>query len=412
MLLGCIADDFTGATDHASTLVKHGMCTIQHIGVPRADEAAPDANAVVVVLKSRTTPARQAVSGSLAILGWLRAAGCQQIFPKYCSTFDSTSLGDIGPVADALLAALGAEFALARPASPRNARSVYNGYLLMDGVLLHESGVQNHPFTPMPDANLVRLLSRQTDGAVGLVANPMVEQGSAAIRDAIIALAEEGRRYAIIDAVGDPNLMAIGEAAAIHAVITGGSGIAMGLPANLRRAGLLPERADPAAPPILAGATAGLAGSCACATLRQLGFVRRHMPVFDLDPLAPPDTAALSATVIDWASGRLGSIPIVIAATAPPDKAAAVQRQLGRDAAVALIEEAMAHRRGFGVARRAAHRRGSARPRGPWYRDSACEACESAARSIPAYRGIMPRAARHLYCSRSSQVISARTTSS
>jgi len=342
MLLGCIADDFTGATDLCSMLVKHGMRTVQRIGVPREDEVAPDADAVVVALKSRTAPARQAVSESLAALTWLRAAGCRQVFFKYCSTFDSTDAGNIGPVANALLAALGSGFALACPAFPLNARSVYQGYLFVGGVLLNESGMANHPLTPMKDANLVRVLSRQTDGTVGLVPYAVVEQGAAAIRDAMTALAEQGRRYAIVDAVSDQHLVAIGEAAASHALITGGSGVAMGLPANFRRAGLLPERADPGALPALAGAAAVLAGSCSRATLGQLGFAREHVPVLELDPLASPDAASLAAGAIDWASGRLGATPIVIAASAPPDKVAAVQQKLGRDAAGALIEDALA----------------------------------------------------------------------
>jgi uncharacterized protein YgbK (DUF1537 family) len=310
--------------------------------VPREDEAAPEADAVVVALKSRTAPPRQALSESLAALDWLRRAGCRQVFFKYCSTFDSTDAGNIGPVADALLAALGSGFALACPAFPLNARSVYQGYLFVGGVLLNESGMENHPLTPMRDANLVRVLSRQTDGTVGLVPYAVVEQGAAAIRGAMTALAEQGRRYAIVDAVSDLHLVAIGEAAAAHALITGGSGVAMGLPANFRHAGLLPERADPGALPALPGAAAVLAGSCSRATLGQLGFAREHVPVFELDPLAAPDAAALAAGAIDWASGRLGARPIVIAASAPPDKVAAVQQQLGRDAAGGLIEDALA----------------------------------------------------------------------
>jgi uncharacterized protein YgbK (DUF1537 family) len=342
MLLGCIADDFTGATDLASMLVKHGMRTVQRIGVPRDDDAAPDADAVVVALKSRTAPVRQAVAESLAALAWLRRAGCRQFFFKYCSTFDSTEAGNIGPVADALLMALGSGFALACPAFPANARSVYQGHLFVGGVLLNESGMENHPLTPMKDANLVRVLSHQTDGTVGLVPYAVVEQGAAVIRATMSALAEQGRRYAIVDAVSDAHLVAIGEAAAPHELLTGGSGIAMGLPENFRRAGLLPERADPGALPSVAGAAAVLAGSCSRATLGQVGFAREHVPVFELDPLAVSDAAALAAGAIDWASGRLGATPIVIAASAPPDKIAAVQQRLGREAAGALIEDALA----------------------------------------------------------------------
>ncbi|MDE2006310.1 MAG: four-carbon acid sugar kinase family protein [Rhodospirillales bacterium] len=342
MLLGAIADDFTGATDLAAMLVRNGMRAVQRIGVPDPAEPAPDADAVVVALKSRTAPPAQAVAESLAALGWLRAAGARQVFFKYCSTFDSTDAGNIGPVADALLAALDGGFALACPAFPANARSVYQGHLFVGGALLNESGMEHHPLTPMTDANLVRVLSRQTDGTVGLVAYATVEQGAAAIRRAMTALKEQGRRYAIVDAVDDRHLMAIGEAASGHALITGGSGVAMGLPENFRRAGLLPARADSAALADAPGAAAVLAGSCSRATLGQVAFAREHVPALALDPLATPDADAMAAQALDWAATRLGATPIVIAASAPPDQVAALQARLGRDAAGALIESALA----------------------------------------------------------------------
>jgi uncharacterized protein YgbK (DUF1537 family) len=342
MLLGAIADDFTGATDLCSMLVRGGMRTVQLIGVPREDTAPPDADAVVVALKSRTAPMREAVQQSLAALAWLRRAGCRQFFFKYCSTFDSTEEGNIGPVADALTHALGCGFALACPAFPTNARTVYQGHLFVGGVLLNESGMEHHPLTPMTDANLVRVLGRQTDGTVGLVPYATVEQGSSAIRDAMTGLKEQGRRYAIVDAVNDAHLLAIGEAAAEHALITGGSGVAMGLPANFRRAGLLSAEHDATALPPITGPFAILAGSCSRATLTQLGIARAHIPVLQLDPLATPDAEALAAAALDWSHDRLGHTPIVIAASATPDKVAEVQAKLGRDKAGALIEAAMA----------------------------------------------------------------------
>jgi uncharacterized protein YgbK (DUF1537 family) len=271
MLLGAIADDFTGATDLCAMLVRGGMRTVQLIGVPSADQLIPDVDAVVVALKSRTAPVRQAVDESLAALRWLQAGGAKQYFFKYCSTFDSTDQGNIGPVADALVAALGCGFALACPAFPTNARTVYLGYLFAGGSLLNESGMENHPLTPMTDASLVRVLSRQTDGTVGLVPFVTVDQGAHAIRDAMTQLKERGRRYAIVDAITDGHLVAIGEAAAGHALITGGSGVAMGLPANFRRAGLLSDAIDPGVLPAIDGACAVLAGSCSRATLAQLG---------------------------------------------------------------------------------------------------------------------------------------------
>ena len=341
-LLGCIADDFTGATDLASMLVQHGMRTVQVIGAPGATDAVPDADAIVVALKSRTAPVAQAVAESLAALAWLRASGCRQFFFKYCSTFDSTDQGNIGPVADALIAALGCGFALACPAFPANNRSVYQGHLFVGAALLSESGMEKHPLTPMTDANLVRVLSRQTDGTVGLVPFATVEQGAAAIRDAMTALKEQGRRYAIVDAVSNAHLSAIGAAAATHALVTGGSGVALGLPENFRAAGLLPVLRDPGALPHMQGHAAVLAGSCSRATLLQIATARDHVPVLELDPLATPDAAALVAQAVAWIDGKLGATPIVIAASAAPEQVAMLQQKLGRDAAGALVEHALA----------------------------------------------------------------------
>jgi len=346
-LLGCIADDFTGATDLASMLVRNGMRTIQFIGVPQmgaaADAAAPgDADALVVALKSRTAPVRDAVAQSLAALDWLRAAGCRQFFFKYCSTFDSTDEGNIGPVADALLRALGAGFAIACPAFPANARSVFQGHLFVGDKLLNESGMESHPLTPMRDANLVRVLSRQTDGTVGLVPFATVTAGADAIRRALTVFAEQGRRYAIVDAVLDDNLIAIGKAVAKHALVTGGSGVAMGLPANFRTSGVLPERDDPGALPPASGAAAVLAGSCSRATLMQIAKARDVLDVLELDPLATPDAAALVQHATEWLSMRLGETPVVVAASAPPDRVAALQQKLGRNEAGELVEHALA----------------------------------------------------------------------
>ncbi len=342
MLLGCIADDFTGATDLAAMLVRGGMRTVQLIGVPGASDPVPDADAVVVALKSRTAPVRQAVSESLAAMEWLRANGCRQFFFKYCSTFDSTDEGNIGPVADALLAALDGGFALACPAFPANARSVYQGHLFVGSVLLNESGMENHPLTPMKDANLVRVLSRQTDGTVGLVPFATVDQGAQAIRKAMTQLKEQGRRYAIVDAVSNEHLLAIGEAAAGHALITGGSGVAMGLPENFRQAGLLTTQGDPGALPDAPGHAAVLAGSCSRATLFQIANARAHVPTLELDALATPDAEVLAAQALAWMDGKLGATPVVIAASSTPDKVAALQERLGRDAAGEMIERAMA----------------------------------------------------------------------
>ncbi len=342
-LLGAIADDFTGATDLAGMLVKGGMRTVQMIDVPAQEESVADYDAVVVSLKSRTAPVGWACAQSLAALAWLRAVGCRQFFFKYCSTFDSTDQGNIGPVADALLEALGARFALACPAFPANARSVYQGHLFVGTALLSESGMENHPLTPMRDPNLVRVLGRQTRGGVGLVPYATVAKGAASIAAAMEALEAAGQRYAIVDAVSEQHLLAIGEAAADHKLITGGSGIAMGLPENFRRAGLLPAAAEAAAArlPAVTGHAAILAGSCSPATLGQIAEAT-ELPRLQLDPLVNPDSERLAAEALAWAKGKLGTAPILIAASAPPEKVAALQAQLGRERAGTLIETTLA----------------------------------------------------------------------
>ena len=340
MLLGCIADDFTGATDLASTLVRGGMRTVQLIGVPTGP--APDADAVVIALKSRTTPSGDAVRDSLAALRWLQQAGCRQVFQKYCSTFDSTDEGNIGPVGDALIAALGCGFALVCPAFPANKRSVFQGHLFVGSALLNESGMEHHPLTPMRDANLVRVLSRQTEGTVGLVPFATVARGADAIRRAMNALKESGTRYAVIDAVTEADLLAIGTAATGQALVTGGSGVAMGLPDNFRTAGLLHESGDVSALPAVSGHSAVLAGSCSRATLFQIGAARDRVPTLELDPLATPNAASLAQQALDWAEGKLGDAPIVIAASGSPERVSALQQALGRDTAGALVEQALA----------------------------------------------------------------------
>ncbi|MBW6399640.1 four-carbon acid sugar kinase family protein [Roseomonas sp. HJA6] len=341
LLLGCIADDFTGATDLANTLVKGGMSAVQVIGVP--DGPLPEADAVIIALKIRTSPVADAVGQSLAACDALTKAGAKQLFWKYCSTFDSTDEGNIGPVGDALLKRLGAGFAIACPAFPTNGRTIYLGHLFVGGALLSESGMENHPLTPMTDPNLVRVLSRQTEGGVGLVGFNAVDQGAVAIRREMTKLMDRGTRWAIVDAVTDAHLMAIGEAVERQALVTGGSGVAMGLPENFRRAGLLPDRSDADALPPMQGAAAVVAGSCSRATLGQIGLAREHVPVLELDALATPDAAAMAAQALSWVDGKLeAGRPVVIAASATPDKVAALQAKLGRDAAGALVEDAVA----------------------------------------------------------------------
>lgn len=339
-LLGCIADDFTGATDLAGTLVREGMRTVQMIGVPSGPP--PDVDAIVVALKSRTTPVKDAIADSLAALAWLRNAGCRQFFFKYCSTFDSTDEGNIGPVAEALLDALDSDFTIACPAFPRNQRTICKGYLFVGDVLLNESGMQDHPLTPMTDANLVRVLGRQTRGSVGLVDYATIRQGAAATREAFSSLKSRGTRFAIVDALDDTDLRTIGEACAGMPLITGGSGIAIGLPDNFRREGLL-ESSEPADNlPDFAGHAAVLAGSCSRATREQVEIMARDHPALRIDPmeLASDDTVASRA--LDWAAPKLGDGPVLIYASADPDEVRKAQEALGQERAGTLIEDAMA----------------------------------------------------------------------
>jgi uncharacterized protein YgbK (DUF1537 family) len=342
LLLGCIADDLTGATDLANTLVRQGMRTVQLIGAPAAGEPLPEADAIVVALKSRTIPAVEAVALSRAALERLKAAGAQQYFFKYCSTFDSTDAGNIGPVADALLADLGETFTIACPAFPENKRTVYLGHLFVGGVLLSDSSMRTHPLTPMTDANLVRVLGRQTKGKVGLVPFGVVSRGAQAIAADFAMLRAAGARYAIVDAVEDRHLLDIGTAGAEMRLITGGSGIALGLPENFRRRGALRATGGADALPTVAGHAAVIAGSCSAATLAQIEHMKQVRPAFAIDPMALAAGADVVGRALACARERLPGGPVLIYASAPPEEVMRTQEQLGRERAGEIIERALA----------------------------------------------------------------------
>ncbi len=341
MILGCIADDFTGATDLANTLTRRGMHTVQTIGLPKGP--APQADAVVVALKSRTIPAAEAVAQSLEACRWLKAHGAKQIFFKYCSTFDSTDEGNIGPVADALLDELKSDFTIACPAFPENGRTIYLGHLFVNGDLLSDSSMKNHPLTPMRDANLVRVLGRQTSHKTGLVPYRAVKAGAPAIADEFAKLRAQGVRHAIVDALEDKDLENIGAACSPLPLITGGSGIAIGLPANYRVARLIPKREGADALAKVGGPGAVLSGSCSAATLKQVEqFAAKH-PAMAIDPAElAADEAGTVTKLLDWAKARSGKTPFLIYASAPPEKVAAVQAQFGREKAGAMVEHAIA----------------------------------------------------------------------
>ena len=338
-LLGCIADDFTGATDLANMLVRGGMRTVQVIGVPAADAELEAADAVVVALKSRTTPAAEAVSESLAALAWLRQRGCRQFFFKYCSTFDSTAEGNIGPVAEALQEALDCDFTLACPAFPETGRTLFRGHLFVQDQLLSESGMQHHPLTPMGDANLVRVLQAQSRGTVGLLRYDQVAKGPEAVRAAIDELRRSGHRLAIADALSDADLHTLGAACAELPLVTGGSGIAQGLPENFLRAGLL-QAHDAAALDLPAGGEAVLAGSASQATNGQVAaWLEAGRPALRLDPLALARGDDSIDAALAWA--REQGQAVLIYATSPADEVKAIQRELGVARAGELVERAL-----------------------------------------------------------------------
>jgi uncharacterized protein YgbK (DUF1537 family) len=338
ILLGCIADDFTGATDLASNLVREGMRVVQTIGIPSAP-LAEEADAVVVALKTRTVPAGEAVAQSLAALQWLRQHGARQIYFKYCSTFDSTPAGNIGPVTEALMDALGCDFTIACPAFPENGRTVFQGHLFVGDVLLQDSGMRHHPLTPMTDSSLVRLLQAQARRKVGLVAEPVVRAGPGAITARMEALRSAGHGIAIVDALSDGDLRAIGAAARELPLVTAGSGVALGLPANF---GIAPGGMA-ARLPAARGLRAIVSGSCSTATRSQVAqFLRHGGAALAVDPLRAAAGSDVVAEALDWALPRVRTGPVLVYATAEPQEVRRVQGMLGVGSAGQLVEDILA----------------------------------------------------------------------
>ncbi len=326
MKLGCIGDDFTGSSDLANTLAKQGMATVQYTGIPRTP-AAPEVDAGVVSLKSRSIQPADAITQSLAALDWLRAQGCTQFFFKYCSTFDSTPEGNIGPVADALADALGADTVIVCPAFPGTGRSLYQGHLFVADRLLNESGMEAHPLTPMTDPDLRRWLALQTPHAVGHVPAQTVFQGAQAIREALTA---QTARHIIVDAIRDEDLINIGTAAADLPLITGGSGVALGLPANF---GCTPGTPDWQGQP---GKALALSGSCSTATRAQVAHHAAKHPTRGLTAADIIEGRITAQQALTWAV-QSDSLPLIYT-SADPATVAEVQTQYGRDTAAAAIE--------------------------------------------------------------------------
>jgi 3-dehydrotetronate 4-kinase len=343
LALGCIADDYTGASDLANTLTRAGLRTVQTIGVPSEELKLPDVDAVVVSLKSRSIEANLAVSRSRAADKWLRSRGADHVLFKICSTFDSTDAGNIGPVMDALRADSGDTIVLVTPAFPETGRTVYQGNLFVGSVPLNESPLKDHPLNPMHDSNLVRVLARQSKSKIGLVSLATVVRGPEAVRTHLADLSGKGVGAAIIDAVFDLDLETIGNVALDQRLSVGASGIGLGLARALVAAGEAKAGTSSAvseAP--VGGPAACLAGSCSQATLQQIANAEAAMAVLHLDPdriVAGQDEVRRA---LAWAAQRITEGPLLIASSSTPDQVAALQSRHGRDAAGHAIEQAMA----------------------------------------------------------------------
>ncbi|HDX8592711.1 TPA: four-carbon acid sugar kinase family protein [Aeromonas dhakensis] len=338
MKLGVIADDFTGATDIAGFLVENGLATLQLAGIPPAVDLS-GIDAVVISLKSRSCPAGEAVRDSLAALDWLKARGCPRIYQKYCSTFDSTAAGNIGPVTDALLAALESRFTLICPALPVNGRTVYQGNLFVGAQPLVESGMRHHPITPMTDSNLLRLMEAQGTGRAGLVPFTTIAQGPDAIADAFEQLTQAGVRYAVVDTLTEQHLLDIAAAAIEMPLVTGGSGLAIGLARLLGNGN--PAAARAAGRPLGTRAVV-LSGSCSEMTNRQVARYREVAPALPLDVAACLTQADYPAELARWVLEQPSSPAPMIHATTSPDRLAEIQARHGRDAASEAVEKCFA----------------------------------------------------------------------
>lgn len=341
VLLGCLADDYTGATDLGAMLRRAGLRVVLQFGLPSQPIKAVDSDAVIVALKSRSIPATEAVSQSLAALSALQATGAERFFFKYCSTFDSTDEGNIGPVAEALADQLGAKRVLFCPAFPENGRTVYGGHLFVHGKPLHESGMENHPLNPMTDSDLVRVLSRQCKSKVGLVPYAAVDEGQGPAESAMEQLTAEGARFLIADATKALHLYTIGFLADNELLVTGGSAIAERLVDSHKLRGLFqPDYVQSFSPP--GGPAAILAGSCSTATQRQVAAMAALAPSLRVDPLALTSGEQTVGTVLAWAAEQPKEKPVLIHSTAAPEQVVEAHATLGREQACELLEETLA----------------------------------------------------------------------
>ena len=341
MRLGVIADDFTGATDIASFLVQNGLPTIQFNGVPESHDAL-SAQAIVISLKSRSCPAQQAIDQSLAALQWLQQQGCDRFYFKYCSTFDSTEQGNIGPVTDALLAALGETQTVISPSLPVNGRTVYQGYLFVADQLLSESGMRHHPVTPMTDSNLVRLMTRQAKGQAAVINAAQLDQGADAVRAQLDTLKAQGINYVVMDALHEQHLLTQGEALKETRLVTGGSGLAIGI----ARAWATQQQNSDAEH---AGRPQGdravvISGSCSQMTNRQVQAYRQQAPSHEVLVERCLDNAeSYAQELCDWvAAHHQPDLAPLLFATADAQQLQAIQQQYGAARSSEAVEKLFA----------------------------------------------------------------------
>ncbi|MCY9805699.1 four-carbon acid sugar kinase family protein [Vibrio scophthalmi] len=338
MLLGVIADDFTGATDIAGFLVENGMRTVQLNGITE-NTSSVEADAVVISLKSRSCPVDEAVSDSLAALNWLQSQGCQQFYFKYCSTFDSTAQGNIGPVTDALLKALDEDFTIVCPALPVNGRTVFNGHLFVLGEPLNESGMRNHPVTPMTDSSLLRLMNAQAQGKTGLVNYQVVENGADATTAHFQELRHQGYRYAVVDAFNTEHLVTLGQASKSLKLVTGGSGLATGIAKNWANHLADQSQAKSTGLPTQAKSVI-LSGSCSLMTNKQVAEYKTKAPHFSVDVEACLSNEHYAQQVSEWVLTQLDTpLAPLVYATADSDKLHEIQQQYGAQISSQAVEK-------------------------------------------------------------------------
>lgn len=340
MLIGVIADDFTGASDIAVTLSKGlegegGLRTVQYLGVP-ATPAAADVEAGVIALKSRSLPAEEAVAQSLAACRWLQAQGCEQIVFKYCSTFDSTDEGNIGPVTEALAVQLNAQSVVVCPAFPAMGRTVYQGHLFVHDRLLNESGMQHHPLTPMIDADLRRVLQRQTRLRVSHLGWQTVVQGSQTLRDALTEQGQAERTLVVVDAISNHDLTTLGRACRDAPLVTGGSGIALALPHNFIAQGRARGQQAQIAP--VEGAEAILVGSCSGATRGQVEAHEQQHPVLMIDVEAVLSGITGPQQLVAFILSHQGQAPLVCS-SGDPQTVGRLQKEYGRERIAAALDD-------------------------------------------------------------------------